>query len=85
MLVLTRKTGQSIIIGHDIEITLVEIQGDQVRIGIKAPKSVPVYRREIYDEICRENQLASMNSRSGIELLKMRGSPDSAKNTDNLK
>ena len=48
MLVLTRKLDQSIMIGNDIEITVVEVRGDQVRIGIAAPKSVTVHRAEVY-------------------------------------
>ena len=47
MLALARKTNQSIMIGNDIEITLLEIKGDQVKIGINAPKSVPIYRMKI--------------------------------------
>ena len=46
MLALARKTNQSIMIGNDIEITLLEIKGDQVKIGINAPKSVPIYRKK---------------------------------------
>lgn len=59
MLVLTRKINQSIIIGDDVEITIVDVQGEQVRIGISAPKSVSVYRKEIYLEIQEENKIAS--------------------------
>jgi carbon storage regulator len=70
MLVLTRKKGQSVMIGHDIEISLIDIQGDQVRLGIKAPKSIAVHRKEIYEEIIRENRLATMNSLAGIAKLK---------------
>ena len=51
MLALARKVNQSIMIGDDIEITLLEIKGDQVKIGISAPKSIPVYRKEIYLQI----------------------------------
>jgi carbon storage regulator len=51
MLVLTRKPEQSIIIGGDIEITVLEVRGEQVRIGIKAPRSVAVHRKEVYDQI----------------------------------
>lgn len=51
MLVLTRKTNQSIVIGDDIEVTVVEVRGVQVRLGINAPKEIPIYRREIYEEI----------------------------------
>ncbi|HOD42457.1 MAG TPA: carbon storage regulator CsrA [Candidatus Wallbacteria bacterium] len=59
MLVLTRKHNQSIIIGNNIEIMIVEIRGDQVKIGIKAPKNVSIYRSEIYEEIMNENKLAT--------------------------
>lgn len=58
MLALARKINQSIMIGNDIEITLLEIKGDQVKIGISAPKSVPVYRKEIYVQIQEENKSA---------------------------
>ncbi len=51
MLVLTRKPNQSIMIGDDIEITVLSIAGDKVRIGIRAPREVPVYRDEVYAEI----------------------------------
>ena len=59
MLALARKINQSIMIGSDIEITLLEIKGDQVKIGINAPKSVPIYRKEIYMQIQEENKKAS--------------------------
>ena len=59
MLALARKTNQSIMIGNDIEITLLEIKGDQVKIGINAPKSVPIYRKKIYVQIQDENKKAS--------------------------
>ncbi len=58
MLALARKVNQSIIIGNDIEVTLLEIKGDQIKIGIDAPKSVPIYRKEIYLQIQEENKLA---------------------------
>ena len=61
MLVLARRLNESIILGNDIEIMVVEIKGDQVKIGIKAPKSVKVFRGEIYAEIQRENQAASQS------------------------
>ena len=48
MLALARKVNQSIVIGNDIEVTLLEIKGDQIKIGINAPKSVPIYRKEIF-------------------------------------
>lgn len=59
MLALTRKVGQSIIIDDDIEVTVAEVRGDQVRIGIKAPKTVKILRKEIYDEIQSENRQAA--------------------------
>ena len=56
MLVLTRKTNQSIMIGDDIEISVLAIMGEKVRIGIEAPRSVPVYRREVYVEIKQDEE-----------------------------
>lgn len=66
MLALSRKTGESIVINNDVEITVLEIKGDQVKIGIKAPKSVPVYRKEIFVQIQEEN----INAFAGTEALK---------------
>ena len=54
MLVLTRKSNQSIMIGDDIEISVLSIMGEKVRIGIDAPRDVPVFRREVYLEIQQE-------------------------------
>jgi len=62
MLVLTRKAKQSIMIGDGIEITIVEIKGDAVKLAIDAPRDVPVHRREVYEEIQRENREASSAS-----------------------
>jgi len=56
MLVLSRKRNESIIINNDITIVVVEIRGDKVRIGIEAPSSVPVHRKEVYDAIQRNNE-----------------------------
>ena len=61
MLALSRKQGESIVIGNNIEITVLEAKGDQVKIGISAPKSVPVYRKEIYAQIQEENLEAVAN------------------------
>ena len=61
MLALSRKQGESIVIGNNIEITVLEAKGDQVKIGISAPKSVPVYRKEIYAQIQKENREAVAN------------------------
>jgi carbon storage regulator len=56
MLVLSRMRDQSLMVGDDVEVTIVDIRGDKVRLGIKAPDSVSVHRREVYDAIRRENR-----------------------------
>ena len=56
MLVLSRKKNESIVINHDVIITVVEIRGDKVRLGIVAPKEVPVHRQEVYDQIHGKDQ-----------------------------
>ena len=71
MLVLTRKTGGSIIIGDNIEIKIIAIEGDQVKLGIDAPHSVKIYRSEVYKAIQEENK-AALNA--SIDLLKGWGS-----------
>ena len=55
MLALSRKAGESIIINNDIEIVVLDVKGEQVKIGINAPKSVPIYRKEIYEQIQQAN------------------------------
>ena len=55
MLVLTRKTDQSIMIGDDVEITILEVRGEQVRVGIRAPRSVQIHRKEVFDQIREAN------------------------------
>ena len=59
MLVLSRQKDQTIMIGDDIEITVVDIRGDKVRLGISAPSPIPVHRKEVYDAIQRENRAAA--------------------------
>lgn len=59
MLVLARRVNDSIVIGDNVEVVVVEIKGDQVKIGIKAPKDVKVFRGEIHAEIQKENKAAS--------------------------
>ena len=58
MLALSRKANEAIVIGNDIEVTILEIKGEQVKIGINAPKSVPVYRKELYLQIQEANKEA---------------------------
>lgn len=69
MLALSRKQGESVVIGNDIEITILEVKGDQVKVGISAPKSVPIYRKELYTQIQQSNReaVASLD----LENLKM--------------
>lgn len=59
MLVLSRQRDETIMIGDDIEITIVDIRGDKVRLGINAPRTVQVHRKEVYEAIQRENAEAS--------------------------
>jgi carbon storage regulator len=59
MLILARRIGESIMIGDQVEISVVDIKGDQVKLGIKAPSSVKVYRREVYSAIQEENRAAA--------------------------
>ena len=61
MLVLSRQRDESIIIGDDIVITVVDIRGDKVRLGINAPTSIPVHRQEVYEAIQREKAQSSEN------------------------
>ncbi len=80
MLILTRHGGESIEIGTDIEITVLEVSGEHVRLGISAPRSVPVLRKELRDDVVRENRLAaSSHGKLGLQLgrgLKLATSPE---------
>ncbi|WP_455535914.1 carbon storage regulator CsrA [Roseburia inulinivorans] len=67
MLALTRKKGEAIVINNNIEITVLEIRGDQIKIGISAPKDVPIYRKEVYLQIQQENEAAI--SADGLDAL----------------
>ena len=69
MLELARKVNESIMIGNDIEITVLEIKGDQIKLGVKAPKSVPIYRKELYVQIQEENKQAG----SAVDVEALRG------------
>ena len=61
MLALSRKKDEAVIINDDIEITIIEIKGDHVKIGISAPKSVPIYRKEVYMQIQNANKEAAQS------------------------
>lgn len=67
MLVLTRKTNQSIMIGDDIEISVLAVSGDKVRIGIAAPRDVPVFRKEVYLSIQAERLGAGAGQRQAVD------------------
>ncbi|MFW5675330.1 MAG: carbon storage regulator CsrA [Acetivibrio ethanolgignens] len=69
MLALSRKLSESIVVGNDIEITILEVKGEQVKIGINAPKSVPVYRKELYTQIQESNKEAA-NAESNPEIFR---------------
>ena len=69
MLVLSRKKDESIIINNDIRIVVVEIRGDKVRLGVEAPKEIPVHRSEVYDAISSDelpNAIASVNNTKSV-------------------
>lgn len=73
MLILSRKTNERIMIGDDVSVTIIEIRGDQVKIGIEAPKSVKVFRQEVFEAIQNENRaaassLSNLDGLSGILL-----------------
>lgn len=72
MLVLTRKNGETIKIGDDIEITVISSKNDQVKIGIKAPKNIEILRKEIFELIQEENQNASKDISSLLKEIKNR-------------
>jgi len=67
MLVLSRQRDESIMIGDDVEITIVDVRGDKVRLGITAPREIPVHRREIYDTIQREKAAAAAAEKAAAE------------------
>ena len=70
MLVLTRKNGEVIKIGEDIEITVIASKGDQVKIGISAPKDIEILRKEVYEQIMQENRTASADISTFLNLFK---------------
>ena len=67
MLVLTRRPNQSIVIGGNIVVTVLEVRGDQVRLGIKAPRDVDVHRDEVWAELQQANRAAALPSRAAVE------------------
>ena len=67
MLVLTRKSNQSIMIGDDIEISVLSVMGEKVRIGIQAPRDIPVFRKEVYLEIQQERVASGDKAREQVD------------------
>lgn len=67
MLIVTRKPTQSVYIGEDIVVTVIEVQGQHVRLGIRAPKQFPVYREEIFERIRLENQQAAASADAAVD------------------
>jgi len=71
MLVLTRKIGERIVIADDIVVTIVNVQGDNIRLAVDAPKEIKIYRGEIYDSIVQENKQAAVANQVGkLDMLK---------------
>jgi carbon storage regulator len=68
MLALSRKKGEAIIFNNDIEVTILDIKGEQIKIGITAPKDVSIYRKEVYLQIQEENKEAAQNTSAVAEL-----------------
>lgn len=69
MLVLTRKTGEGIVIGDDVKLTIVEIKGGTIRLGIEAPRNKKIYRQEVYDRIQEQNRAATSWSLDDLDVL----------------
>lgn len=83
MLVLSRQRDEAIMIGDEVEITVVDIRGDKVRLGITAPRTIQVHRKEVYEAIRRENeQAAKLNPRDVTDALERAPKPDTPKGTN---
>ena len=70
MLALSRKKGEALVLNNNIELTILEVKGDQIKIGINAPKEVPIYRKEVYEQIQQANREALEAPGNLAELIK---------------
>ncbi|PKM78894.1 MAG: carbon storage regulator [Firmicutes bacterium HGW-Firmicutes-13] len=69
MLILSRKSGQSLVIGENITVKILEVSGDNIKIGIEAPREIPVHRQEVFETIKKENKAAAMVKRDVLSYL----------------
>lgn len=76
MLILTRKAGESILIGDDIEITITAIDQNKVKVGIKSPAHIPIYREELYRKIQEENRVAASIGKDELDSMLEKYSPE---------
>ena len=83
MLVLTRKAGESIVIGNEVVITVLEVRGGQIRLGVDAPRNLAVHRAEIYQQVMEENKAASIDASEAVpEILKTTASSLTLRNPE---
>lgn len=75
MLILARRINETIVIGDTIRVSVVDIKGDQIKLGIEAPRNVKVYRQEVYEAIQEENRLAARSSAAGSSLPSLQQNP----------
>ncbi len=85
MLILTRKVNERIMIGEEIEVAVVEIRGDQVKLGIVAPQNVTVHRREVFDQIQEENREAALGAATDLSELSGLFPSDGSQKSDSSK
>ena len=85
MLILSRKSGESIVIDGRIHVKIVRVEGDVVKLGVQAPMDVPVHRQEVYEEIQRSNKQAITSQSAPLPKLPIRKSPRAAADPRNIK